>query len=180
MAVDVAVCFSRNCPDETSILHAARKATVRSKRIYLLLGDPTPETVGVGFFSLWADDHVDLHDVARQLSEAAAPFCISWKAEHGGVAGFVIYDERGKVKEDTLEGDEYLYLPSRGFAQAFGSAVKLPEEDLVLFPELLLDEEMRGYRIDCKTGEVRKLKKQQILSILEGDTTAEPVLPVEL
>jgi hypothetical protein len=182
VGVDIAVCFAERELSADTFLRARALSSSGADAVYLALGRARHESGDRPFFSLWANEPVDLPGLCAELSERISPICIAWKSEHGGVAGYLIFTNGAETQNVAASNGDYLLLPSRGVEQAFRASLQLAEEDRYGFPELLLDETVSCYLLRQATGgrTASPLAPDTVTRLLEADFEAEPVLPVEV
>lgn len=182
MGVDIAVCFAERQLSADTFLRARTLSRLGPDAAYLALGPARPESGGRPFFSLWANEHVDLPGLCAELSERISPICIAWKSEHGGVAGYLVFTDGAETQNIAASDGDYLLLPSRGVEQAFRASLPLEDEDRYGFPELLLDETVSCYLLRSATGgpTASPVARATITRLLEADVEADPVLPIEM
>jgi hypothetical protein len=181
VGVDIAVCFAERELSVEPFLKARALSNSGADAVYLTVGPARPESGGRPFFSLWANQPVDLPGLCAELSERISPICIAWKSEHGGVAGYLIYTNGAETQNVAASDGDYLLLPSRGVEQAFGALLQLAEAERYGFPEVLLDKTVSCYLLRPATGgrTASPLGSDTVIRLLEADVEAEPVLPVE-
>jgi hypothetical protein len=182
VGVDIAVCFAERELSADTFLRARALSISAADAVYLALGRARPESGGRPFFSLWANEPVDLPGLCAELSERISPICVAWKSDHGGVAGYQIFTNGAETQNVAAANGDYLLLPSRGVEETFRASLQLAEGDRYGFPELLLDETVSCYLLRQATGgrTASPLAPDTVTRLLEADVEAEPVLPIEV
>jgi hypothetical protein len=180
VGVDIAVCFTRDTVQLSSLLASPALEQAGASQIYLVAGQPETRSGGLSFFCLWADAFIDLDQLCIDLSRAVTPICIAWKAEHGGVGGYIRYDH-GTVGDDIdSQDDSYLDLPSLGVETTFNLTLPLSDDDRLFFPELLFGSEVSVYRLTLAPERQADLSPASALNqLFEGDLDVEPILPID-
>lgn len=179
MGVDLAVCFTRTRVTAERILETHALEAAQVGVVYLAQGAPRPQSGNKPYFALWADAPIDLHYLCRELSVDVSPICVAWKVEHGGVAGYVTYED-GRIVDDVADdGDEYLRLPSQGVEIAFGVELQLTPDSRLFFPDDLLDDEITCFRLEGTEHSVVPVPSDTLVPLLESRLDVEPILPVD-
>ena len=180
MGCDVAVGLLDIKLDSDSIGSVLVREALAAQTAYLVTGIPRSEWGPSFFFALWSDEPVDIETLCRDISATySTTVLLAWKSEHGGVAGYVIY-ENGEAKESIAESDdEYLFAASRGLEAAFGTRFALSNEERLCFPELLFDGRESCHLIEIPSGKLTSQEPDTTTRLLEDDLGVEPVLPFE-
>ncbi len=114
MAVDLCTCFTNQSVPIQALVQSASIRRARSQALYVVAGEPRPQSADLAYFALWADDEdFDLGSLCRELSLTVSPICAAWKAEHAGMGGYVIYSN-GAIVDDVAGDEDYLLMPMQG------------------------------------------------------------------
>lgn len=112
-----------------------------AQTIFLFTGEARPLSGGRPFFGFWSDEWFDLAALAGEVSRVCGRLCLSWKLEHSGSGGYVIFSDGQRVKEERSENPDFVLYPAEGVEKAFRRFLQFAEEDdRVCFPEILLDD----------------------------------------
>ncbi len=179
MGCDLAVAFSEHEFSAEDIARSLSASGTEATAVYLVLGRRDPRAAERPFFALWSDERVDLPALCRGLS-AHGRICVSWKSEHGGVAGYITYDRGREVARESSSSDEYLLLPSRGVERAFGASLDLADDARLGFPEVLLDARVTCFHVAPSTGATAAMPPSTVDQLLEEELAVEPVLPLDI
>ena len=179
MGADLAVTIVENDVSPTVVAGTRAISMGEAELVYIVLGAPCPFSANRGYFAIWSDERIDLRALGMELS-ATGRACISWKSEHGGVAGYLIFERGQEVANEADAGDDYLYLPSRGVEKAFGVELGIDEESRLAYPDLLFDEKVSCFRVVPSRGEVVAEGPETIRRLLEEEMEVEPVLPLDI
>jgi hypothetical protein len=145
--------------------------------VYLVSDSPRPLSGNRPFFGLWASAPHCLTEICKRLSFKVERVYTCWKCEHGGVAGYRIYNNglESAERDGSLEP-----MLLDGFRECFGESLSIGEDKTLSFPELLLGEPLECWLFDFQSG-TRSLQRNSVIKqLLEGDIGAEPVLLFEI
>jgi hypothetical protein len=180
MGADVCECFTDQTVPVPVIAQTRMVQAARATDLYIMSGAPRPESGYHAYFTLWADDEdFDLAELCKELSHTFSPLCAIWKADHGGVGGYVIYQQGAVVESVSQDGEDYLLLPIHGVEQAFARRIALDEDDRVCFPELLFDAAVRCYRLQNQGQHITEMPSATVTALFENDLNVEPTFPFE-
>src|SRR5690242_11534598 len=135
MGVEVSVTFVSRLFEPEDIFHVLKGA---GGKTYFLIGRPCLESAHRPYFSIWSSTSIKLNEICEQLSKNFGPICTAWKAEHGGVGGYLIFERGTIVTEKTTDGSEYLSVPCQGVELCWGTKLNLSADRKISFPELLI------------------------------------------
>jgi hypothetical protein len=150
----------------------------RSSIVYMISGSARPLSGNRPFFSLWAKHHVELPDTCKRLSFRVERVYTCWKCEHGGGAGYRIYDKGLELAEQDGASEPTLLL--EGFHECFGEPLSISKGKVAFFPEVLFDEPLECWLFDFESGRCSEQNSSIVKRLLESDIDAEPVFPFEL
>jgi hypothetical protein len=180
MGCDLAVAFTEHEFTAEDIVGSLSTAGTGATVVYLVMGGRRDSGSGErSFFALWSDERVDLMALCAALS-ARGRICVAWKSEHGGVAGYVTFDEGREVANESSSGGDYLLLPSQGVERAFSLSLGLADDARITFPEALLDGSVACVSVEPGTGTKVAQPPGTVDRLLEEDLDVEPVLPLDI
>ena len=178
MGADLAVVFVEHDDLPSTIAGSAAVSESEAKHIFVVLGPPCEASANRPYFAIWSDERVDLRSLGVELSTASR-VCISWKSEHGGVAGYVVFEHGQEIADESDSGDDYLLLPSRGVEGAFGVDLGLDDEARLAYPELLFDDRAVCVGVSPRTAQVSHESPATIQRLFEDELEGEPLQPLD-
>jgi hypothetical protein len=146
--------------------------------VYLISGSPGALSGNRPYFSLWSTESISLVDVCKRLSLKVERVYSCWKSDHGGVAGYRIYDKG--LESAALEGSIEQSMLLDGYHECFGEKLPISADKALLFPEALIADPLECWLLDSQSGKCLQQSKSIITQLLNGDIQAEPVLPFDL